>query len=145
MLKALHVTLSLVWLSACLNAADTFSLRVKVDNLRDSKGVVQFALYNKDGTVPDDKYKKYYKKKIGDIKNRSSFVVFKNLPKGRYAVNILHDENRNGKIDKGFLLPIEGVGFSNYTSIGLTHKPNFKDASFELSSDMNESVKVIYF
>jgi len=32
----------------------------------------------------------------------------------KYAINILHDEDNNGKIKKGFVLPKEGMGFSNY-------------------------------
>ncbi len=143
--RVLHVVLFFLWLSIAACAANTFFLKVEVDNLRNSKGVVQFTLYNKNGTIPDEKYEKYYKKRIAEIKNRSSFVIFKNLPKGRYAINILHDENKNGKIDKGFLLPIEGIGFSNYKSIGLTNKPNFKKASFELNSNLKKTIKVIYF
>jgi len=143
--RALHVVLFFLWLSITACAANTFFLKVEVDNLRNSKGIVQFTLYNKNGTIPDEKYEKYYKKRIVEIKNRSSFVIFKNLPKGRYAINILHDENKNGKIDKGFLLPIEGIGFSNYKSIGLTNKPNFKKTSFELNSNLKKTIKVIYF
>ena len=59
-------------------------------------------------------------------------------------MNILHDENKNGKIDKGFILPIEGIGFSNFQSIGLTNRPNFSKASFELKENKSISVKVIY-
>ena len=29
----------------------------------------------------------------------SSTITFNNIPKGNYAVFILHDENKNGKID----------------------------------------------
>ena len=121
-----------------------YSLSITVDCLRNSNGIVQFSLYNKDGTIPDEKYQKFYRKKIGKIDRDSSTVVFNNLPKGRYAVNILHDENSNGKIDKGFILPIEGIGFSNYKSIGLTNRPNFIDASFKLSSNIKKNIKVIY-
>ena len=77
-------------------------------------------------------YENYYKIVKGEIVNGSSTVTFKNIPTGKYAVNILHDENKNGKIDKGFILPIEGIGFSNFQSIGLTNRPNFSKASFEL-------------
>jgi len=59
-------------------------------------------------------------------------------------VNILHDENKNGKIDKKFILPKEGIGFSNYKSIGFTNKPNFSKASFELDSKTEINIKVIY-
>ena len=123
----------------------TYSLTVKVEKLRNSKGVVQFSLYDKDGTIPDKKYTKYFKQLTGEIRNSSSVVTFAKLPVGRYAVNILHDENQNKKIDKGFMLPIEGVGFSNYQSIGLGNKPKFSKASFELKANVTKAIKVIYF
>lgn len=123
---------------------ENFSLTVEVNGLQNSKGIVQFALYNKDGTIPDEDYKKCCKILKEKIQNGSSKVIFSNLPIGKYAVNILHDENENGEIDKGFILPIEGIGFSNYQSIGLTNRPNFSKASFELNSDKKIAVKVIY-
>jgi len=123
---------------------ETFSLTVEVNDLHNSKGVVQFALYNRDGTIPDEDYKKCCKVLKEKIQNGHSKVTFSNLPLGKYAVNILHDENENSKIDKGFILPIEGVGFSNYQSIGLTNRPNFSKASFELNNNKTINVKVIY-
>ncbi|MBL0063429.1 MAG: DUF2141 domain-containing protein [Bacteroidetes bacterium] len=124
--------------------AETYSLTIEVKNLRNAKGVVQFALYNKDGSIPDEDYEKYYKILKREIVNNSSTITFKNIPLGKYAVNILHDENKNGKIDKGFILPIEGIGFSNFQSIGLTNRPNFSKASFDVKENKTISVKVIY-
>jgi len=95
------------------NNVETFSLTVKVEGLRNSVGTVQFALYNKDDSIPDEQYKKYYRKQTVNINNGSSYTIFNDLPKGRYAVNALHDENMDGKIDKGFFLPIEGIVYSN--------------------------------
>ena len=126
------------------NQAETYILTVKVENLRNSKGVVQFALYNKDNSIPDEDYKKYYRLEKAKIVNGKSEITFKSLPQGKYAVNILHDENNNGKIDKGLLLPKEGIGFSNYQSIGLRNRPNFSKASFELNTDKTISVRIIY-
>ncbi len=137
--------LFLMGLSSFANAEQTYSLKVLVKNLRNSKGCVQFTLYNKKGSIPDEYFKKYYKKIVVKINDRSAHAVFINLPKGRYAVNVLHDENKNGKMDKGFFLPTEGIGFSNYHSIGLTNKPNFEKASFELNKDMSKTIQIIYF
>ncbi len=123
---------------------ETYSLTIEVKNLRNEKGVVQFTLYNKDGSIPDENYENYYKIFKGEIVNGSSTMTFKNIPSGKYAVNIIHDENKNGKIDKGFILPIEGIGFSNLQSIGLRNRPNFSKASFELKENKTISVKVIY-
>lgn len=143
-LTLLAFALSLTLYSFAKPNAETFSLTVDVKNLRNEKGVVQFALYNKDGSIPDEDFENYYKIVKGEIVNASSTITFKNIPSGKYAVNILHDENKNGKIDKGFILPIEGIGFSNFQLIGLTNRPNFSKASFELKENKTIDVTVIY-
>ena len=122
-----------------------FSLTVETNNLRNNEGTVVFALYIREDAFPDEHYEKYYRKLIGKIENHSSSVTFNNLPAGKYAVNILHDEDNNGKIKKGFLLPKEGIGFSNYQSIGIGNKPKFSKASFMLKDDLKINVKAIYF
>lgn len=132
-------------LSAAASAAETFTLTVKVSGLRNSKGALVFTLYNKAGSIPDEHFKHFYKQKSVQVNDNSAVIIFKNLPKGAYAVNILHDENKNGKIDKGFIFPVEGIGFSNYKDIGLSNRPNFKNASFPLDKDKEITVKVIYF
>lgn len=48
-----------------------YSLTVKVDGLRNSKGLVQFALYNREGTIPDQKFKTYYRMKTAEITNKN--------------------------------------------------------------------------
>ena len=121
-----------------------FSLTVETNNLRNNEGSVVFALYNREDGIPDEHYKKYYKKMVGKIENHSASAIFNNLPVGKYAVNILHDEDNNGKIKKGFILPKEGIGFSNYQSIGIGNKPKFSKASFMLDSDLKINVKTIY-
>jgi len=122
-----------------------YSLTVTVTKLRNAKGRVQFSLYNKNGSIPDQYYKHFFRQLKGEITNGRSTVMFSNLPEGRYAINILHDENDNGKIDKGFMLPKEGIGFSNYQSIGLRNRPNFNKASFEVKSNTLKTIKIIYF
>lgn len=124
--------------------ASDYSLSVEVNNLRNANGVVIFALYNREDAFPDEHYKKYFKKITGKIVNGSSSVIFENLPPGKYAANILHDENNDGKIKKGFVLPVEGIGFSNYQSIGFGNKPKFSKASFELFSNKKIKIKIIY-
>ncbi len=125
-------------------ATDTVSLTVAVEGLRNSNGVVQFALYNREGSIPDEKFQSYYRKGISKINNDRATFTFTGLPQGRYAINVLHDENENGKIDKGLFLPKEGIGFSNYQSIGLGNRPKFAKASFYLDHNTSHRVKIIY-
>lgn len=124
---------------------ERYSLTVEVENLRNSKGVVQITLYNKDGSIPDEHFRNYFKMEKAFINNGKARCTFTNLPEGNYAVNIFHDENNNGRIDKGLILPKEGIGFSNHTSIGLTNRPSFKKASFVLNQNIIISISAIYF
>ena len=120
--KALFIgLLMLIPIGTFIQAADTkgSSLTVSVNKLRNSNGNVLFALYNTEDAFPDEHYKKYYKILRGKIENGSSLVIFENLPPGKYAVNILHDENKDGKIQRRFILPLEGIGFSNFQSLDL--------------------------
>ncbi|KAF0202949.1 MAG: hypothetical protein FD170_1526 [Bacteroidetes bacterium] len=123
---------------------ETFNLTINVNELRNSTGVVVFALYDREAAFPDEHYKKYLKKLTGKIVNGSSTVTFENIPAGKYAVNILHDENKDGKIKRGLIMPKEGIGFSNYQSIGFSNRPSFQKASFDLLSDKKIVVKIIY-
>ncbi len=122
----------------------TYTLTVKVNGLRNQKGDVLFALYNREESIPDEKYTKYFRMLKGKISAESAEVTFEHLPVGVYAVSILHDEDGNGKIKKGFILPKEGVGFSNFNSINIRNKPSFQKASFELKNNLTVCVKVIY-
>lgn len=61
-MKKLLSTFFLILLSSYSQGQESYSLTVKVSELRNSTGVVLFVLYNKDGSIPDDKLKKYYRK-----------------------------------------------------------------------------------
>ncbi len=138
------VSVSLMLSSFISQKEETCSLTVDVSELRNSKGTVQFALYNREDALPDEHFKKYFKKLTGKIVNGASTVTFKNLPEGKYAVNILHDENNDGKIKKGIILPKEGIGFSNFQSIGISNRPTFSKASFSVLNDKKIRVNIIY-
>ena len=123
---------------------ETYPLTVKVKDLRNENGVVQFALYNTNGSIPDEGYTKYYRKCTAEIKNRSAEITFLNLPRGTYAVNVLHDEDKDGKVKKGLILPKEGIGFSNFTSLKISNRPSFTKAAFEFNGEKEIEVHIIY-
>ena len=140
----LHIVF-LLFTNGSNSDATTYPLTVKVSDLRNSEGLVQFAIYNNKEAFPDEHYKKYYQKRSAQIVDGASEITFENLPAGTYAVNILHDEDENGAIKKGLIFPKEGIGFSNYHSIGFSNRPNFEKASFEINSRKTIHVKMIYF
>jgi len=64
---------------------------------------------------------------------------FDDLPPGPYAVQVLHDENDNGKLDKNFLgIPSEDYGFSNNPRV--MRRATFDEARFELPAQGREIV-----
>ncbi len=121
-----------------------YTLKVEVENLRNSSGVLVVALYDRADVYPDEEYKYYLELIKGEIVNGASSVIFRNLPEGSYAISILHDENLDGKLKKGVVLPKEGIGFSNYLTIGRSNKPTFSKASIYLNRDLEIKIHVIY-
>lgn len=120
------------------------SLTINVEGLRNSRGVVQYVLYDQEGSLPDQKFKKYHQIRTSSISNGKSSTTFAELTPGTYAISVLHDEDKNGKIEMGLLLPKEGIGFSNFKTIGLSNRPNFSKASFVLVKDSTIVVNMIY-
>ena len=71
-------------------------------NYEIQKGTVLFALLSTgEDAFPDETLQKYQKTNR-KIVNGASSVTFKNLPAGKYAVNILHDEDNDGKIKRTY-------------------------------------------
>jgi uncharacterized protein (DUF2141 family) len=67
-------------------------------------------------------------------KNGAESVGFMDLPPGRYAVIVFHDQNDNGLMDEDATgIPQEGYGFSNNASSFLG-APSFDAAAFDLGA-----------
>ncbi len=123
--------------------AGKYRLEINIRQLRNDKGNIILYLYNRPGTIPDKHFNKYYKKAVIPA-GKNATTVFFDLPYGEYAVNAIHDENGNGKIDKGFLLPVEGLGFTNFETISLRNRPDFIKAKFLLQKDSAVTIRMIY-
>jgi len=58
--------------------------------------------------------RKSFKYLKDSIKDRTSTVIFRNIPFGTFSIIAFHDENNNGKFDKTWYgMPKEGVGVPN--------------------------------
>jgi uncharacterized protein (DUF2141 family) len=107
--------------------AGTFSVRVT--NVRNAKGRVHVDLCPEARFLKDDcPYSGSAPAAAGTV-----IVRIEGVPDGRYAAQLFHDENGNGKADQGlFGIPKEGVAFSNDAPIRLA-PPRFADAVFTVS------------
>ena len=135
-----NLFLNLLLFSSVLSAND---LTVTITGVQGDKGEIRIGLYNtNDETFAD--VSKYYKKVTLSIDDENLTTTFKELPKGVYAIAIIHDENKNGKIDKNFFgMPTEGYGFSNNLRFML-RGATFEESQFELDRDKKIVVKIGY-
>lgn len=100
--------------------------------MKSDKGDVYVALYNK----KDNFLNKEYKGVIVKITGKKATAVFKEIPKGIYALSAFHDANDNKKMDTNFIgIPKEPIGISNDAK-GFMGPPKFKKAKFLVDKDV---------
>ena len=121
-------------------------LLVTVTGLRNNKGHVAASLFNSDKGFPDED-KHAVARQIATIKDRTASLVFNDLTPGNYGVALLHDENKNDKMDSNrFGFPREGYGVSNNPKPS-RRSPKFSDARFTVSPSNKEQaveIKIVY-
>ena len=120
-------------------------LQIEITGLRNSKGTVLVALYDNAEYFPDES-SRTAAHGSATIVNGKAMVHFTNLPSGKYAAAIFHDENNNGKMDFNMLgIAKEGYGFSNNAKAKFG-PPSFAKAAFLLSANKtNLGIKATYF
>ncbi len=122
--------------------ASTAELDVKVERLRNEKGVLHLCLTREPAHFPDcGKDPKAVKRSIAA---GSGAVRFTGLGPGGYALSVFHDENRNGKLDTFVGIPREGFGFSQNPVVRFG-PPRFDQVRFNLPGGFTpQSVRMQY-
>ena len=121
------------------------SLSIEVNGLQNHKGQLLVAFFNNSNGFPNQSEKAFLRKVV-PINKENNKIVFNNLPKGAYAISIVHDENMNGKIDYTFIkVPKEGYGFSNIQKPGLFIPAYSKSRINLLKKNHSVSIPLYYF
>ena len=139
------VTLPVICVAHLLGSSFAFAaentLRVSVDGIRDTQGVVRVALYNSPEGFPKDG--RSIREESAGAQPGKLTLTFKNLPSGRYAAIAYQDEDNNGQLNKRFgMIPIEGYGLSNNPQV--FGKPGFDACAFELEGDRQIEINLKY-
>ncbi|HEY2472204.1 MAG TPA: DUF2141 domain-containing protein [Terracidiphilus sp.] len=101
------------------------TLRIHVDGLRNSTGVVGAAIFKSPDGWPENMSKALHDwpTPIAPGTHQAT-ATMNNLPPGDYGVVAIHDENTNRKLDRNFFgIPKEGFGFANNPHVGLSAPP----------------------
>ena len=99
---------------SAMDAGTTGMARVRVEaaGLRSTNGLVRVALFDAAEGFPENIVKARFSATL-PITDACARVVFPRVPTGVWAVAVLHDENGNGLMDRGFHgLPREGFAVS---------------------------------
>lgn len=106
---------------------------VEITNLRNSKGSVSLGVYTNQDDFDDEKeyVLEVFPKAKTDSNGKLTVELY--LAPGTYGIAYLDDENNNGEMDFGLMLPKEGFGFSNYVHSGLS-RPDFEDFQFTVGT-----------
>ena len=138
---ALIVTLAGALLAGA--SAPEGTVNLTVTGLRSAKGQVLVCLTREADRFPDCS---------GSTTARSAIMpasrpqtTFTDLPQGRYAISVLHDENANGRADKTLgLIPREGFGFSRDAPLRMG-PPKFSAAAFTVGEEpMQMAIRMRY-
>jgi uncharacterized protein (DUF2141 family) len=112
-------------------------LTVHVTSLHSSDGQVGCTIYNSAKGFPTDPAAALQRLWC-PIAGAGSTCAFTPLPAGTYAVACIHDENKNGLLDRGlFGIPKEGTVASNHAK-GFMGPPSFEKAKFSFAGAATE-------
>lgn len=105
------------------------SLEIDVAGMRSARGLIRVCLTADPRNFPgclDDK-----RAVTRSVPASQRIIRFDDLPPGKYAAALIHDENSNAKLDTLLGIPREGFGFSRNPPIGFG-PPRFAAAEFAL-------------
>ncbi|WP_236021651.1 DUF2141 domain-containing protein [Geomesophilobacter sediminis] len=146
-LRVASVVMSLLVWEPChaLAGSECRGIHVRVLDIRNSKGTVACALFEAPAGFPAEFLKTARNIMVIKIRESQARCDFLDIPPGKYAVAVIHDENRNGKLDTNlFGVPKEGYGFSNDAK-GVIGAPTFSAASFSYDGkDLDLTISLHY-
>ncbi|ADQ85144.1 conserved hypothetical protein [Methylovorus sp. MP688] len=134
--------IGLILASLALHAsAEGLPLVVKVEGVKNDKGNIRAALYDKAQTFRKEA------EAVAVVQQAASpgevILRWNDLKPGRYAVVVYHDEDANGELNRRFgMFPTEGYGLSNNPKV--SGPPPFEPSAFELNSPTEITVDLRY-
>ena len=135
--------------AAPLYAADTVSsadcsVTIHVTGFRNAKGVLGAELFKSPEGWPES-VEHSFRHGSFPIHGQEATATFDHVPPGRYGIVVLHDENKNEKLDRNlFQVPKEGFGFANNPHVLLVAPPLDKASIAVTCPSTTTEVHLIY-
>ena len=123
------------WLCLAVPVAGAGDILITVTGVRNSNGNILACLWFEGWGFPDcDAFGAKTRQTAVKAEAGSVTFMFTDVPDGKYAVSVAHDQNGDGKLDRHqfFGYPVEGAGVSNFIDAP-RFVPFHHDALFEAS------------
>ncbi len=140
LLALLICSLALLAQSAVAQTAKTGKLIVKIAGIHSADGNIRVAVRTDENTIAAAQIATI------DPNTLTAEAVFENLPEGDYGIAVIHDENKNEKLDfNEFGMPLEGYGHSNNPA-KRQGPPDFNETKFVFSAPSTTiTINLIYW
>ncbi len=126
--------------SSAQNAAH-FTLTIVVEGMNSDAGNLGVLVFNGPKGWAEDRQVAFKDIAVPAVKGTQTLQV-PDLPPGKYAIALIHDVNKNHKLDKNFIgYPKEQWGMSNNPHATLKAPP-IEKAQFELNKDTEIHIKL---
>jgi uncharacterized protein (DUF2141 family) len=119
-------------------------VQVEVTDLRSDAGVVRACMTSDADRFPKCRDDSVSYRVVAQAED-ALVLDFGIVSPGRYAIALLHDENRNGKADRAAgMIPREGFGFSRDAKVRMG-PPSFDSAAFEVGhTSVRKTIRMRY-
>ncbi|CAM4135840.1 DUF2141 domain-containing protein [Pseudoalteromonas byunsanensis] len=127
-------------------AGDATRLIVNISNVKSDEGQLLVMIhdnsadYHADLNFNDPKAQYFLKKAVVPVAP-NTVVVFENVPAGKYAINVIHDEDADGELDR-MIFPFLGMPSEPYALSNNIYdhfsKGDFDDALVELMAPSSQ-------
>lgn len=129
-MKRLTLLLPLLLLG---NSPAATTVSIDLTGLRNKSGLIFICMTAKPAAFPNG-CETDPNRRVASIKaSDTGPLILRDVPPGRYAIALLHDENSNKKMDKTLFLPKEGFGFSRDAPVKMA-PPKFEAAAFDVTA-----------
>ncbi len=128
--------IELTMLAAAMQGPPESTVDIDLSGLRNARGTLHVCLTRKPAHFPD------CKSDPAALRSSASagthHLHFDQVPPGRYAIAVFHDENSNRNLDKFAGIPKEGFAFSRNPSITF-RAPRFEEVAIDLAPGANQT------
>ena len=137
-MRPLLMTITTALASVAASLAAAADLRVEVAGLRSGAGLIRVAV------CPQASFTKPTCPHTASAPATDGAVVVRDIPPGVYAVQVFHDEDGDGDLDRRAFWPTEGLGFSRDAPMRMG-PPRFGDAALRIDGSGTITVTMRYF